>query len=166
MNKALRETISVNSSENDIQATSLASESTRISSQYSKRRSCRVRYQTRTTSNIFGTFTITSQTNNLQYAGRNEGDIMRDEDPDKDQYEHATTIHIHPSRWLIKLGFGYYLTAAITESSQGLQHSLNTYYAVADDSPIFDFCRTGDIDKVRDLFWNRETCCNFRSAIS
>jgi len=152
ISQAIREATNRNATEMQSQAIAFTSNFAPLKNCISKRRQRCMRYQTSTISNIFGKFDVISQTNYVYYGATNDDEIMENED----QYGHTTTTHIHPSQWLIKLGLGYRIKVAAKQSSQGLSHSLQSFNAVPDDSPIFDFCSKGDIKNVQRLLGNRE----------
>ncbi|KAE8447875.1 hypothetical protein EG329_010104 [Mollisiaceae sp. DMI_Dod_QoI] len=58
-----------------------------------------------------------------------------------------TTITLRPSSWLAKLGLGYESHASLF----GGMGSWGVYRIVPSKSPIFEYCRTGNIRKVQEL---------------
>ena len=63
----------------------------------------------------------------------------------------VTSFVYYPSWWLSKLGFKKGVEISLSSSTKGWQCSLNPFRAVPDDSLIFDFCKTGNIDAVQRL---------------
>lgn len=145
LKRAFKQISTVTMSEVDAQPMPLTQRSTTKLRHVSKRTRIYDRYQSSTTSTIFGTFYISSQT----YALIPEGS---DEDDDNVQYEHFTAIRVHPSQWLIKMGFQYYINAMITQTSQEWRLLSLKSYPVPDDAIIFSLCNTGDIEAVKKLF--------------
>ncbi|RAO73969.1 uncharacterized protein BHQ10_009981 [Talaromyces amestolkiae] len=67
-------------------------------------------------------------------------------------YRTTTSFIFHPASWLIRIGFKYGLEAMITSSRSGWQYNVLPVRAVADDALIFDLCKIGNVDAVRELF--------------
>jgi hypothetical protein len=158
LKQAFEQISSVTMSEVDAQPTPSTRRSTTKRRQVYEGTRIYKRYQTSTTSTIFGTFHISSQTCAVIPEGS-------DEDDDDVQYEHSTTIRVHPSWWLIKMGFQYHINAMITQTSQEWRPLFLKSYAVPDDAIIFSLCRTGDIEAVKELFsarvatpWDTDSC--------
>ncbi|QKX55267.1 uncharacterized protein TRUGW13939_02359 [Talaromyces rugulosus] len=72
------------------------------------------------------------------------------------QYETTTTFILYPASWLIKIGFKYGIEATTTNSKAGWKYSISPVQAVQNDSLIFRFCESGNVDAVRELFKNKE----------
>jgi len=156
LNYAIRETNNQNSTIMDEEHLSskgnLEVEARSLTGYLAKQKRSRVRLKTSTSKNIFGTFEVTSETEFLHQTSSKNDDVYEDED----QYEHTTSIKIQPSQWMIRLGIRYRVDATIQHSAQRLRYSLDTVYLVPDDSPIFDFCRKGNINAVRTLLSERQ----------
>jgi hypothetical protein len=60
-------------------------------------------------------------------------------------------IRFRPTQLLVKFGFSYGLNFSFTQSYRGWKHCLETFRCVPDDSLIFDFCRSGNIQGVETL---------------
>ena len=100
------------------------------------------------TQGFFGTIITTAKTCVL--TARLVDDQALDDD--EHQYEHESSFKILPARWLFKLGFNYACNFSIQYSStQGLHCYIRPINLVPDDALIFEFCRQGDIEKVRGL---------------
>lgn len=67
-------------------------------------------------------------------------------------YKTTTSFNFHPASWLIKIGFKYGLETMITSSRAGWQYNILSVRAVPDDALVFDFCKVGNVDAVRELF--------------
>ena len=99
--------------------------------------------------NFFGSIVTTTKTRSLK-SRFVEDDILDDEDC---QYEQESSFRILPAQWLLKLGFNYaYNIFAHDSSTQGWQWCIKPINLVPDEAPIFDFCKQGNLEKVRDLF--------------
>lgn len=70
-------------------------------------------------------------------------------------YKTTTSFVFHPASWLIKIGFKYGLEAMITSSQAGWQYNILPVRAVSDDALVFEFCKVGNVDAVRELFGRR-----------
>ena len=96
---------------------------------------------------FFGTITTTTTTRVLRSRI-----VDDDTSDDKEyQYEHESSVRLLPAQWLLKLGFNYAYNFSTQDSTQGWQWSLRPIILVPDNAPIFEFCRQGNIEKVRDL---------------
>lgn len=69
----------------------------------------------------------------------------------KDLYEFATYFTWYPAVWLARLGIKFGVNASIARSYQGWKSTLKVFPAVPDDSLIFDFCKSGNIEGVQTL---------------
>jgi hypothetical protein len=111
-------------------------------------RSSRTRcFQSLLTRFRFGT--IISQTQSEKRSITIDGEIST-------QYETTTTFIFYPASWLIKIGFKYGIEATTTNSKTGWKYSISPVQAVQNDSLIFRFCESGNVDAVRELFKNKE----------
>jgi hypothetical protein len=68
-----------------------------------------------------------------------------------DALEYHTHYLYHPAQWFLRRCFNFGLSTLITKAAQGWQYHIRTIRAVPDDSLIFDFCVTGNLDGVRSL---------------
>ena len=69
------------------------------------------------------------------------------------QYENESFFRILPAQWLLKLGFNYaYNFSTHDSSTQGWQWCVKPIHLVPDDASVFQLCRKGNLEKVRDLF--------------
>ncbi|KAL1968865.1 hypothetical protein VTN77DRAFT_1226 [Rasamsonia byssochlamydoides] len=67
-------------------------------------------------------------------------------------YEFHTSFSYHPAQWLLRWNFfSSGLDVMLSRSTKGWKNTLRTFHAVVDDSPIFTFCKNGNIDGVRTL---------------
>lgn len=67
-------------------------------------------------------------------------------------YKTTTSFIFHPASWLIRIGFKYGLEAMITKSQAGWQYNILPVRSVPDDALVFEFCKLGNVDAVRELF--------------
>ncbi|KAH8700436.1 hypothetical protein BGW36DRAFT_425259 [Talaromyces proteolyticus] len=68
------------------------------------------------------------------------------------QYKTTTSFIFQPASWLIRLGLKYGIEATSVNSRTGWQYSISPVRAVRDDALIFQFCKTGNVDAVSELF--------------
>lgn len=98
------------------------------------------------TRTLFGTITTTTKIRSLR-SEISKADALDDEEY---QYEHESSYRILPAPWLLKLGFNYaYKIYTHKSSTQGWQFGIKSINLVPDDASIFDFCRQGNVEKVR-----------------
>ena len=98
---------------------------------------------------FFGSIVTTTKTRSLR-SRFVEDDGLDDEEC---QYEQETSFKILPAQWLLKLGFNYaYNFSTHDSSTQGWQWCIKPINLVPDDAPILEFCKQGNLEKVRDLF--------------
>ncbi|PMD38288.1 hypothetical protein L207DRAFT_585193 [Hyaloscypha variabilis F] len=85
----------------------------------------------------------------------------KDESIYKEQLEVETSFSFVPSWWTLKLvsARGFKLDI-VKLSTQGWQTNMHTFNVVPDDSPIFEFCRDGNLDAVRYLLGSRKASVN------
>jgi hypothetical protein len=76
--------------------------------------------------------------------------------------ERKATYVLYPPKWLQTLGLSFGAQISAT-STWGWKYNLEPFRAVPEDSLIFDFCRTGNVDGVRTLLkrgeaspWDRD----------
>ena len=68
------------------------------------------------------------------------------------QSESQTSITFRPAEWLSALGIRTGFSLNFTTSSlRGWKHTLDSFRAVPDDSPIYESCRDGNLPAVLDL---------------
>ena len=102
-----------------------------------------------TSRTFFGSIVTTTKTRSLK-SRFVEDDALDDEDC---QYEQESSFRILPAQWLLKLGFNYAYNFSIHDSStQGWQWCIKPINLIPDDAPILEFCKQGNLEKVRDLF--------------
>jgi hypothetical protein len=89
--------------------------------------------------------TIISQTQTVKHS-------MTIDDENSTQYETKTSFIFYPASWLMSIGFKYGIEATATNSNTGWQFHILSVRAVQDDSLIFRFCESGNVDAVRELF--------------
>ena len=65
--------------------------------------------------------------------------------------EHQTHFIYHPAPWFLRICFNFGMSALITKAAQGWQYHIRTIRAVPNDSLIFEFCKSGNLDGVRSL---------------
>ena len=105
--------------------------------------------RTSTSPTFFGSIVTTTRTR-LMKSRFVEDDALEDEEC---QYEQETSFKILPAQWLLKLGFNYaYNFSTHDSSTRGWQWCMKPINLVPDDSPILEFCKQGNLEKVRDLF--------------
>ena len=97
---------------------------------------------------FFGSIVTTTRTRSLKSR------FVEDDDSDDEecQYEQESSFRILPAQWLLKLGFNYAYNFSTHDSSiQGWQWCIKPVNLVPNDAPIFEFCRQGNLEKVRGL---------------
>ncbi|KUJ23443.1 uncharacterized protein LY89DRAFT_713899 [Mollisia scopiformis] len=67
-----------------------------------------------------------------------------------------TTVVVHPSWWLSTMGIIWGIQIVLSKSFRGLDCSLRTYFAVPDDSLVFQVCQSGDVAALQELFKSRK----------
>jgi hypothetical protein len=72
-----------------------------------------------------------------------------------DALEHQTHFIYHPAPWFLRRCFNFGMSALSTKAAQGWQYQIRTIRAVPDDSLIFQFCRSGNLDGIRYLLKRR-----------
>jgi hypothetical protein len=97
--------------------------------------------KSRTSNCFFGDITVQSQTSQTTF---DKGDGRKEEEID-DQVR----IIFRPATWLMRLGLAYELHLAFFQSSRVWKGVFQMYQPVPDDSLIFEFCRTGNIEGVQ-----------------
>jgi hypothetical protein len=110
-------------------------------------KSCELRKRkcshTSTSRNLFGTIAFISTT---EYRSLDiEGTCT-------EEYKTVLLIRFHPAAWLFKMGLGAGFEIARINSQKGWHYGLSGIRAVPDDSLIFQFCRSGCLEGVRELF--------------
>ena len=98
---------------------------------------------------FFGSIVTTTKTRSLKSR------FVEDDasDNEESQYEQESSFRILPAQWLLKLGFNYAYNISTQDSStQGWQWGIKPINLVPEDAPILEFCRQGNLEKVRDLF--------------
>jgi hypothetical protein len=70
--------------------------------------------------------------------------------------EYNSYYRIRPSWWLMKLGLKHELGLSIDKTASGWQQKIRVFYPVPDDSLIFDFIRSGNIQGVQSLLYDRK----------
>ena len=97
---------------------------------------------------FFGTITSFTRTR-VSRPGMIVIDDLADEEY---PYEHEESLKFLPAGWLLKLGFNCAYNFSVHDSStQGWQFAIKSINLVPNDSPIFQYCRLGNTEKVRDL---------------
>ena len=100
------------------------------------------------TRNLFGAIIITTITRSLRSRFVDE-----DYSDEECQYEHESNLRILPAQWLLKLGLNYaYNISTYDSSTRPWQFSITPINLVPDDALIFEFCKEGNLELVRDLF--------------
>ena len=98
-----------------------------------------------TSQTFFGSIVTTTRTRSLKSR-------FVEDDDEECQYEHESSFRILPAQWLLKLGFNYaYNFSTHDPSTQGWKWCIEPINLVPDDAPIFEFCRQGNLGKVRGL---------------
>lgn len=74
-------------------------------------------------------------------------------DQDRIERDVATSsLAYYPSSWLLKVGLKVGMEIALINSQRGWKCSLSSIRAVPDNSLVFRFCQSGNIEAVRELF--------------
>lgn len=89
--------------------------------------------------------TIISQTQKVRHS-------ITIDDESSTQYKTTTSLIFYPASWLMKIGLTYGMEATATNSKSGWKYSILPVRAVQNDSLIFRFCESGNVDAVRELF--------------
>lgn len=98
---------------------------------------------------IFGKIHFCSQTFQI---------LPDEEEPTRDsdfQEETEIAFRFHPASWIVNLGFLYGLSVDAFQSGQNWKHVMKTFRPVSDNSKIFEFCKAGNINGVKDLLSQR-----------
>ena len=75
--------------------------------------------------------------------------------PESRKYDQKNAVHFfYPPRLINKLGISYGVQIT-SRSTAGWQYSLNIFRTVPENSPIFEFCRDGNLSAVRTLLTTR-----------
>ncbi|KAL2813585.1 nucleoside phosphorylase domain-containing protein [Aspergillus granulosus] len=72
-------------------------------------------------------------------------------DKETNRTETKTSFIFHPAPWLMRLGLRYGLKAMAINHHRTWRYTIQPVHTVPDDSLIFLFCRTGNVDAVRQL---------------
>lgn len=107
-------------------------------------RRSRVLKSYREISNFLGDFLLRSETFLEQSSTYPKGD-------ENEKQTSQIRLVIRPALWLERFGIKYGLQATVYQSPGHWKHNLNTFRAVPDDSLIFDYCKIGNIESVRQL---------------
>ncbi|RAQ73362.1 hypothetical protein COH20_004757 [Aspergillus flavus] len=73
-----------------------------------------------------------------------------------EQRETRRTMVFYPASWLRRLGMRYGLNAMASYRLGSWKYGLRPVYAVPDNSLIFRFCETGNVEAVREMFLSGE----------
>jgi hypothetical protein len=92
---------------------------------------------------MFGTIIVQIQVKNWLIVVEGESST---------RLETKTSFIFHPASWLIRIGLKYGIETAAISLQKGWQYRITPVRAVQDDSLIFQFCETGNVDAVRELF--------------
>jgi hypothetical protein len=113
------------------------------------RRWHRLKNETSRTSNcFFGDVTVQSSMSQTIFdkgGGREE-----------DEIDYKVRVIFRPATWLMRLGLAYEMHLALFRSSRVWKGTFQTYQPVPNDSLIFEFCRTGNIEGVQQLLSRKE----------
>lgn len=63
-----------------------------------------------------------------------------------------TNFAFFPARWLVWWGLKYVFRFTMSKDSSVWKNTLRTFYAVPDNSLVFQFCEKGNVDAVKTLF--------------
>lgn len=96
-------------------------------------------------SNVFGALSLTSQNFSTTTTPTSSSG---DSDEDK-QYSTQSLFIIRPALWLARFGIKYGIRVEIFQLPGQWKHVLNTFRPVPDDSLIFEFCKSGNIDSAQ-----------------
>ena len=106
---------------------------------------------------VFGTIYLKSiAAENCGACSRNDLSL-----PHSIKTEYETNLTLHPTEWLLWLGMKIGLEGTF---SKGWKTTLRPFCVVPDNALIFDFCKTGNIDGIRNLLvrgdasiWDRDS---------
>lgn len=73
-----------------------------------------------------------------------------------EQRETRRSMVFYPASWLRRLGMRYGLNAMASYRLGSWKYGLRPVYAVPDNSLIFRFCETGNVEAVREMFLSGE----------
>ncbi|KAL4883937.1 hypothetical protein BJY04DRAFT_183537 [Aspergillus karnatakaensis] len=82
------------------------------------------------------------------------------DDETAEQNKSKTSFVFHPASWLVRLGIRYGINAIASSQHGSWQYSLRPVHVVPDDSLIFRFCETGNIEAVREMLTRGEAFIN------
>ena len=83
------------------------------------------------------------------------------------EHESKTLLFFRPANWLLRLGVKYGLNLILHRLTQGWKNSatLSVFRSVPNDSLVFAFCKSGNLDGIRTLFsrgeasvWDQDSC--------
>ncbi|KAJ0418889.1 nucleoside phosphorylase domain-containing protein [Aspergillus carlsbadensis] len=78
------------------------------------------------------------------------------EDESSEHTEIKRTIIFHPASWFRRLGVHYGFNAFANYQRQSWQYGLRPVHVIPDDSLVFRFCETGNVDAVREMLIHGE----------
>lgn len=110
-----------------------------------------------TTKTVFGTIYLKSITYEEFKPCSQDDDCQI-----QSESHYESSIVFHPADWLLRLGLQIGL--AYVNSTRGWQRTLKSYHAVPDDSLIFEFCASGNIDGIKNLLRRNEASIWDRSS--
>ncbi|KAL3481472.1 nucleoside phosphorylase domain-containing protein [Aspergillus californicus] len=80
------------------------------------------------------------------------------DDEQKTQTETQTSFNFHPAPWLMRLGLRYGLKVMAINHHRTWRYTIQPVHAIPDDSLIFTFCKSGNVDAIRELFKRGYAC--------
>ncbi|CZR55223.1 uncharacterized protein PAC_05110 [Phialocephala subalpina] len=104
------------------------------------------------TRTILGEMHCTVETYTTYRIGESSSHNELEPSESKENLEVETNFSLIPSWWVVRFGMSKVFKFDIMQlSSQGWQAKMATFNLIPSKSPIFDFCRDGNLDAVRSL---------------
>jgi hypothetical protein len=93
---------------------------------------------------LFGTIMFNSR---IKTALRNSREPYDNDCSAREERE--ISVSIRPTDWILRMGLGQEFRLDFSQSCHDWKQTIQTFQPVADDSTIFQYCKTGDVDGIR-----------------
>jgi hypothetical protein len=93
---------------------------------------------------LFGTIMFNSR---IKTALRNSREPYDNDCNGREERE--ISVSIRPTDWILRMGLGQEFRLDFSQSCHDWKQTIQTFQPVADDSTIFQYCKTGDVDGIR-----------------